>query len=443
MNNLTSVAPSGNSCRVMVALTERIAELLHAPVFVTDAQERVVSSSLQEMVGLPFAQVEATLEQKLVRFPLNLEEHAGDIFVGGSIDGEEPHPRLVRAVVEMVVDQVALLEQLARPQSRKDDFIHSLLSGSVEDEGAIRHQALFFGMDLNPPRAVIFVDAADYILGEPIHVATSRPLRLLPNEEEIQRRVDRVIHSIVTFFHLPSDTICAYLGNGEIVILKASDTKNLWAWSSEEEVSSQAAASWANLAALRRAGNALLARLRRDTDAPTTIGLGRYHPGISGLARSYQDARAAIELGRRFRGVNQVHCLADLGTEVFIALSDERTKFELATFLLSPLTDEPELLQTLDTYFDEDCHTNSTAERLSIHRNTLTYRLEKVASLTGLDPRCFDDAVQLRLALLLRSRPSAPLLDRQIEAHGELGRREPYPEGHLNGNDLPPAVALS
>ena len=43
-----------------------------------------------------------------------------------------------------------------------------------------------------------------------------------------------------------------------------------------------------------------------------------------------------------------------------------------------------------------------TAKRLCIHRNTLTYRLEKITSLTGLDPRCFDEAVQIRLALLLQ-----------------------------------------
>ena len=35
--------------------------------------------------------------------------------------------------------------------------------------------------------------------------------------------------------------------------------------------------------------------------------------------------------------------------------------------------------------------------------DTLGYRLDKVALLTGLDPRHFDDAVQIRLSLLLRA----------------------------------------
>ena len=47
--------------------------------------------------------------------------------------------------------------------------------------------------------------------------------------------------------------------------------------------------------------------------------------------------------------------------------------------------------------------TQHLPNRLSIHRNTLSYRLDKIASLTGLDPRRFDDAVQIRLAVVLRS----------------------------------------
>jgi carbohydrate diacid regulator len=92
-----------------------------------------------------------------------------------------------------------------------------------------------------------------------------------------------------------------------------------------------------------------------------------------------------------------------LGIAAFIGVSDEQTKIELATHLLSPLDHEPELLATLNTFFATDCYPSSTASQLSIHRNTLSYRLDKITSLTGLDPRRFDDAVQIRLALLLRS----------------------------------------
>jgi carbohydrate diacid regulator len=258
-------------------------------------------------------------------------------------------------------------------------------------------EAQILGMNLTHPRVVILIDAADYILGD-----------AEPTEARIRRRAQLVIGSVVDFFELPNDTICAYIGNGEVAVLKASNKRSLSRWvdsGNEPELSNP---SWAHLAALKRAGEALLTRLCSDTRAAINVGIGRYHPGLQGLARSHQDARAALSLGRRFRGRNQVHCLDGLGIAGFVGISDEHTKVELATHLLSPLDHEPELLGTLDSFFAHDCSPSETAADLSIHRNTLSYRLDKIASLTGLDPRRFDDAVQIRLALVMRSLQSDP-----------------------------------
>jgi carbohydrate diacid regulator len=97
-----------------------------------------------------------------------------------------------------------------------------------------------------------------------------------------------------------------------------------------------------------------------------------------------------------------VHCLDELGIAAFVGLADERTKVDLARHLRSPLDHEAELLETLTAFFAADCSPSVTASRLDLHRNTLGYRLAKIASLTGLDPRHFDAAVQIRLALVLR-----------------------------------------
>jgi carbohydrate diacid regulator len=221
----------------------------------------------------------------------------------------------------------------------------------------------------------------------------------------IRRRSQLIIGSVVDFFHLPNDTICAYIGEGEVAILKASSSSALESWVGQDGEPTLSP-SWANLTALKRAGSGLLTRLRNDTRSDVSLGIGRYHPGIRGLSRSYSDARAALLLGRRFQGQNRVHCLDGLGIAAFVGVSDEATKVDLATHLLSPIAHESELLQTLESFFAHDCSPTSTAKSLSIHRNTLGYRLEKITLLTGLDPRRFDDAVQMRLALTLRALPA-------------------------------------
>lgn len=337
-------------------------------------------------------------------------EHGGAYERHGSLDARLPHLRAV-------ADPTAGLRRLStsraaafEPASHQDlfyrdrfaheiknRFIYNLLNGLIDDETALTRDARLLGMDFTPPRAVILIDAADYIL------ASAKIDASAAADEQIRQRAQMVISSVVNFFHLPNDTICAYLGDGAVAVLKASDTRNLVTWADRDDAASQPSTSWANLTALKRAGAGLLKRLRQDTHAAISLGVGRYHPGLRGLTRSYQDARAALSLGRRFHGQNGVHCLDGLGIAAFVGVADEQTKIDLATYLLRPLDDGPELLKTLEIFFAENCCPSSCAERLAIHRNTLTYRLSKITALTGLDPRRFDDAVQIRLALVLRA----------------------------------------
>lgn len=284
----------------------------------------------------------------------------------------------------------------------KNKFIYDLLHGIIHDEATILREARILGLDFTPPRAVILIAAADYILASTDAKAGKAA------DDQIRRRAQAIVSSVVSFFHLPNDTICAYLGDGNVAVLKASDTKNLVSWVDQRDTPEQASSSWANLTALKRAGKALLQHLRRDTGAAMSIGIGRYHPGTRELARSYKDARAALSLGRRFHGQNGVYCLDALGIAAFVGVSDEQTKIDLATHLLSPLNHAPELLETLDVFFTHNCCPSATATALSIHRNTLGYRLDKITALTGLNPRQFDDGVQIRLALALRSLDKVP-----------------------------------
>ncbi|KAF3883939.1 MULTISPECIES: PucR family transcriptional regulator [Nostocales] len=373
--------------RVAKVIAERVAQLLCASVFVIDQHAIAIASSNPKLVGLSFDRICGKLSLNYLRVPFTFETHLGEVIIGKSPNGEAISPHLAQGIVELVVNQTTVIDALPNQHQFKNKFISDLLHG-LADETTVFQYSKLLSLDLAPPRAVILIDASDYILGA--------------CETQLRRRVASVINSVVTFFHLPNDTICAYLGDGEVAVLKASDTKNLGSWANQGDVPEQCSSSWANLTALKRASEALLKQLRKDTDTSISIGVGRYHPGIRGHAQSYRDARAALSLGCRFHDRNQVHCLDGLGIAAFIGVADEQTKIELATYLLSPLNHEPELLATLDAFFAEDCCPSATANRLSIHRNTLSYRLEKITLLTGLDPRRFDNAVQIRLALLMR-----------------------------------------
>lgn len=386
---------TGQFERVAHFVSERIAELLCTQVIIVDEQGVAIAIGgganhkllLHNKVTIPNSEFS-------LRVPICCNGHSGKVMIAESEQSETISPRLLQMLVEMLVSQTAVVAQLPSQDELKNKFIHDLLCGSTLAEADILRQGQLLGMDFSRPRAVILIDAAEYILAAQ-HIASV-------NSEWIWQRAQFIINSIVSFFHLPNDTICAYIGDGEIAVLKASSTQDLNVWAKLEDSPSQSVPSWANLSALKRAGAALLTRLRCDTKVAISLGIGRHHPGIQGLAKSYQDARAALSLGRRFHGTNQVHCLDELGIAAFVGIADESTKIDLAKHLLSPLDQETDLLTTLDAFFKENCCPSTTANKLSIHRNTLSYRLDKISWLTGLDPRRFDDAMQIRLALLLR-----------------------------------------
>lgn len=376
--------------QVAAIVAERVAQLLCAEVFVLDRQACIIASSNPKLIKSSFKHNYPNIGLNYLRVPLSFNRDVGEVIVCKSQNGEVISSRLVQELVELVINQTIVIDTLLNQHQLKNKFMFDLLNGLIDETSVIRYSKLL-GVDLTPPRAVILIKNSIF--------------QKMPQENievEIKQQANRIISSVVNFFHLPNDTICAYLGDGEVAVLKASDTKNLSSWANRGDVPEQRCSSWANLTALKRAAKALLTYLHQETGMSVNIGIGRYHPGIRGLAQSYQDARAALSLGYRFCDRNQVHCLDELGIAAFVGIEDESTKIELAAYLLSPLNHEPELLTTLDAFFAEDCCPSSTAHRLSIHRNTLSYRLDKVNLLTGLDPRHFDDAVQIRLALLLR-----------------------------------------
>jgi len=62
---------------------------------------------------------------------------------------------------------------------------------------------------------------------------------------------------------------------------------------------------------------------------------------------------------------------------------------------------DPELIQTVEMFFECNLNVSETARQLYIHRNTLVYRLDKIERMIGLDLRKFEDAIIFKMAMLV------------------------------------------
>ena len=60
-----------------------------------------------------------------------------------------------------------------------------------------------------------------------------------------------------------------------------------------------------------------------------------------------------------------------------------------------------ETLSTINKFFENSLNVSETSRQLYIHRNTRVYRLDKLQKQTGLDLRVFEDAITLKIALMV------------------------------------------
>jgi sugar diacid utilization regulator len=130
-----------------------------------------------------------------------------------------------------------------------------------------------------------------------------------------------------------------------------------------------------------------LNRLRRGS--PWRVAVGRAHPGAYGIARSYEEARDGLTMASRMRLDRPIVETRDVLTYRVLA-RDQPAIVDLVCSVLDPLREarggaEP-LVETLEAYFDSGCVATATAARLHLSVRAVTYRLDRVKSLTGFDP---------------------------------------------------------
>jgi len=124
------------------------------------------------------------------------------------------------------------------------------------------------------------------------------------------------------------------------------------------------------------------------------VAVGRPHTGPGGVVRSYEEARTALEQATRLGLPGPLLRAADL-LVLPVLLRDRGALTDLVVSVLEPLTTArggaAPLLETLAVYAESRYVAAEAARRLGLSVRALSYRLERISGLTGLDP---DDALQ-------------------------------------------------
>jgi carbohydrate diacid regulator len=148
----------------------------------------------------------------------------------------------------------------------------------------------------------------------------------------------------------------------------------------------------------------LLDMLNSEAMSNARVAYGTIVNEIKGLSKSYKEANMALDVGKIFYAEKKIIS--------YITLGIGRLIYQLPVNLCQMFIDEifgenipddidDEILSTVNKFFDNSLNVSETSRQLFIHRNTLVYRIEKLQKATGLDVRVFDDALTLKIALMV------------------------------------------
>jgi GAF domain-containing protein len=178
------------------------------------------------------------------------------------------------------------------------------------------------------------------------------------------------------------------------------------------------------LATLTRVHDRVVALI--GTTEVTTV-LGPAVPAAGGFGTAFSVAAAAAAL-RRQAGAGGVVDIRDLGLTAYLLRTG--TTEELRSFveqLLGPLEDHDrrrgsQLCRTLRTWLDTGCSVPAAATALTVHPNTVSYRLGRIERLLRRDVRRTDTRMELQLALSVRDVQQATTAPHLVDQPGNFAK---------------------
>ena len=145
--------------------------------------------------------------------------------------------------------------------------------------------------------------------------------------------------------------------------------------------------------------------LKEELGVDAVVGFGSTVRDVKDVAISYAQASGAIRYAETFSVRGKIHSYREFVlvkmVEELSSYKQEEYRSELMDTLAQEVFEDEELLSTAEEFLLSDLNVSETSRNLYMHRNTLSYRLDKIEKSTGLNIRHFSDAVSFRVLSIL------------------------------------------
>ncbi|MBO6147262.1 MAG: helix-turn-helix domain-containing protein [Lachnospiraceae bacterium] len=155
---------------------------------------------------------------------------------------------------------------------------------------------------------------------------------------------------------------------------------------------------------IRETAEMLVDTMNTQAMVNVRVSYGKPVSEIKQVSASYKEAKMAMEVGRIFYQEKAIVSYDTLGIgRLIYQLQPSLCETFLGEIFGEDIPEhlDEETLNTINKFFENNLNVSETSRQLFVHRNTLVYRIEKLQKATGLDIRTFDDALTLKIALMV------------------------------------------
>jgi carbohydrate diacid regulator len=311
---------------------------------------------------------------------------SGAVYIEDKPEEYLHYRHILTTTIDLLINQNMVMDSFPYKEKIKDNFVFGLLHRrlSVEDT-KVREEAELFDINLSRDKVVVIINVEGFwenLFGD----------NLTASEDEKQTALSsykkKIFQAFSQFFGRLSACSVSYFGSDTFVVL----VDELYSMDGKEMV---------DLIRQRTDDFHKMIADQFDKYKRLLIGVGSFYRGREGAILAYEEARRALNLAISIGDVRKIYHIDDLGMIATLAGGNKKWQDNFVKRLLMKLIAEDYLLETVEVFFDKNMSLTQTSKDLKIHRNTLLYRLDKIKKVTGLDPRKFNDAMELKVALIL------------------------------------------
>lgn len=308
------------------------------------------------------------------------------IFQKGTFDSHSDssiQTAIENAATNIILRKQTIISNRQVAEQYKNALVHDLLINNIKSEAEIHNRSNIYGWDFHNGGIVAVVDINNIKQRFTEQISTNTN-HLLENiaMEIFSISIEEMKKQYLNSHYMKLSDIIAF-----IVTVEPEDRANI-------------------AEGMERVFRSIQSRLKK-LPFTITLGVGSYCEKISEVHRSYEEARAAINLGYTLNWYDRALFYDEMSLfRILVPILESPDAMSCCKRCLEPLVEYDRengryLLETLRQISRSDWNFKLAAERMFLHPNSVKYRFDQICSLLNMNLRERNNRLLVELALLI------------------------------------------